>query len=542
MNAPKRVRALIVEDDYWAGEMIKSLLQEAGYNVIGRAMSGEQAIERLEQLSGAPEQPDVVLMDIEMPGMNGIEATRRIQALCPTPVVVLTAYETDELIAQASAAGAGAYLVKPPEVGEVKRAIAVAMARFDDMLALRQANRRLEETLAELRAAQQQMIQQERLAAVGQLAAGIAHEYNNVMASVILYADILLNSFELPAQVRERVTIIRQQGLRAAFLTQQILDFGRKAMLRLQDVDLVALLEEIAQSLKSALPDNIHLHHDFGVNPVVVHADPDRVRQAILNLVDNACEAMLGGGDLFLGVGRQRVEPDQPAPLPHMEPGDWARISVTDSGTGIAPDALSRIFEPFYTTRAPLGSGLGLAQVHGIIKQHQGHIDVQTEVGRGSTFVLFLPALALRESQPFAADVELLPAGRGETILVMEQDPLLRSVLADCLETLNYHVLTVANAQEALEILTPSTDGLQTASPVDVALVLCDLTLEQAGDISLCQALKRRRPQVSLVVLTDWSLVDVVGSAEMEGIVGWLKKPVSLEQLAEVVARALKHE
>jgi len=540
MNAPKRVRVLIVEDDYWAGEMIKSLLQEAGHSVVGRAMSGEQAIERLEELSGTPEQPDVVLMDIAMPGISGIEATGRIQQAYPTPVVMLTAYETDELIAQASAAGAGAYLVKPPEVGEVKRAIAVAMARFDDMLALRQANRRLEETLAELQAAQQRVIQQERLAAVGQLAAGIAHEYNNVMASVILYADILLNSFELPAQVRERVTIIRQQGLRAAFLTQQILDFGRKAMLRLQDVDLTALLEEVAQSLERTWPDDIYLHRDF--DQVFIHADPDRIRQAILNLVDNARQAMPAGGHVVLSLEQQRIGPDQAPPLPQMEAGEWARLSVTDTGMGLSPEVLSHIFEPFFTTRAPLGSGLGLAQAHGIVKQHHGHIDVQTEVGRGSTFTLYLPALALREPQPSVADQEAVPEGCGETILVVEEDPLLRSVLADCLEALNYRVLTAADVREALEILASSGHAPGATSPADVALLLCDMILKETADALPCQALKQQHPHVSLVILTDYAPEDIADQVALVGVAGWLRKPVSLEHLAEVVARALKHE
>ncbi|HDQ71508.1 MAG TPA: response regulator, partial [Chloroflexi bacterium] len=163
-------RVLIAEDDYLVSETIKSILHQIGYTVVGKAMDGQEAIEMTQAL-----EPDVVLMDIEMPGISGIEATRCIQAVCPTPVVILTAYETPDLVGEASAAGAGAYLVKPPDVKHLKRAITIAMARFDDMMALCESNQQLQAAMARLKDTQQQVIQQERLAAVGQLAAGIAH-------------------------------------------------------------------------------------------------------------------------------------------------------------------------------------------------------------------------------------------------------------------------------------------------------------------------------------------------------------------------------
>ena len=540
MNVPKRVRALVVEDDYWAGEMIKSLLQEAGFVVVGKAASGGEAIEMLENLRGSSDQPDVVLMDIEMPGVNGIEATRRIQTQCPTPVVILTAYETDDLIAQASEAGAGAYLVKPPDISEVKRAVSVAIARFDDMMALYQSNRRLEETLAELRAAQKQLVRHERLAAVGQLAAGIAHEYNNLMASVILHSDMMLIDVDLPPQVRERVAVVRRQGEQAAFLTQQILDFGRKTILRMQKVDLGSLLQEVALTVEHALPGTIQLHQDFVADQIVIHADPDRVRQAILNLVDNAREAMPEGGDLRLALDRMHVETGEAAPLPKMEPGNWARLSVADTGVGIPPDVLAHIFEPFFTTRAPLGSGMGLAQVYGIVRQHRGHIDVQTEVGQGSTFALYFPASTLAKPAPPGAAMEPTPEGQGELVLVIERDPLLCDALVDALQSLNYNVLAAANVRDALDLIGSPAADPQATPPEDVAVMLCDLNQGDASEMLLCRALTQRQPRARLVVLTDLAPDQFIGRVDLEGIAGWLKKPVSLEHLAEMVAQVLK--
>ena len=151
MRNQQNVRVLIVEDDYLAGEMIKEMLREIGYTVVGRAMDGLQAIEMTTQLVDTPTQPDVILMDIEMPNMDGIEAARLIQERCPTPVVVLTAYETPELINQAGRAGAGAYLVKPPNHREMERTIAIALARFEDMRELRRLNAELQEALAKVK-------------------------------------------------------------------------------------------------------------------------------------------------------------------------------------------------------------------------------------------------------------------------------------------------------------------------------------------------------------------------------------------------------
>jgi response regulator NasT len=192
MNQRENIRVLIAEDDYLSGEMIKGMAQELAYTVVGIAVNGQQAVEMTQSI-----RPDVILMDIEMPNMSGLEAARQIQAQCPTTVVMLTAHESDELVSQASEAGVGAYLVKPPQAGEMKRAITIALARFDDMMALRESNRRLEETLAKLQETQETMLQQARLAAVGRLSVSIAHEFNNILGPVTLYTGMSLGTSEL---------------------------------------------------------------------------------------------------------------------------------------------------------------------------------------------------------------------------------------------------------------------------------------------------------------------------------------------------------
>ncbi len=386
MNERQKIRVLIAEDDFLAGEMIKSLLGELGYDVAGKAVNGRQAVEMTQSL-----RPDLVLMDIKMPDMDGIAAARAIQTAHPTPVIMLTAYETEELAAQASEAGAGAYVVKPPDGRALQRAISIALARFADMAALRRSKTRLEKALAELEAAQEKLMRQERLAAVGQLAAGIAHEYNNMMAGIILYADLILRGDNLSAKDRERLAVIQEQGQRAADLTQKILDFATESILRRQNLDVNDFLRGIQMQLACTLPENIRLRLTCPPENIIISADPDRLRQTIINLTLNARESMPQGGTLRIASQRLCVKNSAAAPLPEMSAGEWAVITVTDDGVGIAPEALPHIFEPFFTTRAPLGSGLGLAQVYGIVKQHNGHINVSTELGQGTSFSLFFP-------------------------------------------------------------------------------------------------------------------------------------------------------
>jgi two-component system cell cycle sensor histidine kinase/response regulator CckA len=537
MTSQENVRVLIAENDHLVSEMVRALLEELDYAVIGEAADGIEAIEMTQSLS-----PDVILMDIRMPDMDGLEATRRIQERRPTPVVVLTAYETEGLVTEASAAGVGAYLVKPPEAREVARAITIAIARFDDMMALRQSNQRLEITLAELKAAQGQLVQQERIAAVGRLAAGIAHEFNNLMAAVILYADLILEASDLKPVDRERLVGIRQQGCSAADLVQQILDFGRKAVLHCQDLALVPFIEELSGSIQRILPGNIkvHLIHEpdekqkKDARRIVVNADPGRLQQVIVNLALNARDAMPTGGDLYLRLSHLHLEPGKPSPSPELQPGRWVCLTITDTGTGIPPDVLPYIFDPFFTTRTPLHSGLGLSQAHGIVKQHGGHIDVSTRVGDGTSVIVYLPESPVHQEKPPALEMVEMPVGNEETILVVEDNPAMQKALCEGLEMLNYRVLTAVDGQQAVALLEKHSG--------EIALVLSEVIAPEPEGIALLYALQRRYGDVRVVVLSDYAPEDRQEGLVLPGVVGWLRKPVKLEQLAEVMAQALKED
>jgi len=401
--------------------------------------------------------------------------------------------------------------------------------------ALRESNRRLEETLAELREAQKQLVQQERLAAVGQLAAGIAHGFNNMMTPIICYSDMMLNDPDLGPKDREKLTAIRQQGCRAADLTQQILDFGRQAILRRRELNLVPFMEGVKSLLASTLPENIRLHLSYTAGEMRVDVDPARLQQAVVNLALNARDAMPEGGDLHIGLDRVRSLPPSGRDTPQEEGREWVRLTVMDTGTGIPADVLPHIFEPFFSTRIPERIGLGLSQVHGIVKQHGGHIEVDTRVGEGTQFSIYLPAqLATRPERPAPPAEELaLAQGQGETILVVEDDTTVRAALMDVLEMLNYRPLEAKDGREALTVIK------QHKGDQGISLVLCDWVMPVMEGVELVRELQQQHRAVKVVILTGHSLDQETKARAPESVVGWAQKPPRLEQLAQVVARAM---
>lgn len=405
-------------------------------------------------------------------------------------------------------------------------------------LALYESHSRLEEAIAQLRETQAQLVQQERLAAVGQLAAGIAHDFNNILAIISLYAEMSLSLSELSPKLHKHLEIVHLQTKRAAELVQQILDFGRRAMLQTRSLDLARLLQEQVELWRRTIPESITIHFTVEAVDCLVDADPTRLQQLFTNLVLNARDAMPDGGDLRLNLAQFHLERDDTAPLPDMAAGKWLRLMVSDSGTGIAETALSYIFEPFFTTKEPgQGSGLGLAQVYGIVKQHNGHIGVQTTVGRGTTFTVYLPLLVALSAETVAVAPPTLLKGQGETILIVEDNAVLCEALADTLTMLNYQVLTAANGREALALLERgAADGLPEQP---ITLVLSDLVMPDMGGKALLQTMRQRGLTIPFLILSGHPREAEQQSRQTQEFAGWLLKPIRAEELATAVARAL---
>ncbi len=376
------------------------------------------------------------------------------------------------------------------------------------------------------RIARQQLERQERLVSLGQLAAGIAHDFNNILAGIVLYGQMSLRMSDLSPKLRERLTLIVEQAHRAADLVNQILDFGRRAVLDRRPLDLEALLREQIKLWERTLPETIRIVFTGEPGTYVINADQTRMQQMFMNLVLNARDAMPEGGVLHISLARvHRVD---------MEPaGDWVRVDIADTGTGIPDEVLAHIYEPFFTTKAPgKGAGLGLAQVYGIVVSHDGKIDVKTHIGEGTTFSIYFPLLYSSPVTPPESQADDLPLGHGETILVVEDNPVTRTAVVTALLALQYRALEATNGKEALAILAQR--------PTEVALVLSDLVMPEMGGKALAAALRQQTPPVRMVVMSGHPLGVEVENLRELGIVAWVQKPPDLQELATALAQALK--
>jgi len=375
---------------------------------------------------------------------------------------------------------------------------------------------------------EQQLRQQDKMAALGQLAGGVAHDFNNILASIILYAQMPMRRPDLaPANKRALETIL-EESHRAADLVQQILDFSRNAMLETEPMSLVALVEEKIPLLRRTIPETIRLVTEMTSQPCTVQGDPTRLHQALMNLASNAIDAMPEGGELRIGVKDVTIAPDERPPLPDMPSGAWARLTVADTGAGMGEEAESHLFEPFFTTKeVGKGTGLGLAQVHGIVKQHGGFIDVDTKPGEGTTFAIFLPLVGDEGVEGTVERKDVSRQTDDVTILVIEDNERLRRAIQAGLESDDYHVLTAANGREALN----------TVPLEDVDLVLTDVVMPKMGGKTLLRELRRRAPQLSVIAMTG-HIMDA-GELQSAGFARALLKPFSMDDLNQAVRTVL---
>ena len=392
--------------------------------------------------------------------------------------------------------------------------------------------------ITEFKQVEEQLRQQERLAAIGQLSGGIAHDFNNLLTSIMLYAQILLSKPHLPSDLAPAIDTILGESRRAAELVQQILDFSRRAMIERRPVDLIPCTEEVVSILRRTLPESIRLLVEAGTDEYVASADPTRIQQVVMNLANNARDAMPEGGELRIGLSRVTVGPEDIPPVAEMAPvwtlgSEWVCLAVSDTGTGMTEEVQSHLFEPFFTTKeVGKGTGLGLAQVHGIVKQHDGYIGVETEVGQGTTLRIYFPAHGekiekeVEESSPS-------PKGKGETVLLVEDEEKLREVGQEILESLGYHVLMAADGREALEVY---------GSAEAVDLVVTDVVMPEMGGRYLVRELTKMTPGLKVLAITGYAIQEDLETLKEEGFLDVVQKPFGVETLAQEVRRALDGE
>lgn len=382
------------------------------------------------------------------------------------------------------------------------------------------------------RDAQMRIQMQERLATVGQLAAGIAHDFNNIMAAILVYADLLLHDSNLGEASRERVDIIQQQVQRAASLIRQILDFSRRAVMEQSALDLAPFIKELEKMLGRVMPETIRLRLKCAPGEYWVNADPSRLQQVFINLALNSRDAMPDGGTLSFYVDTFEIQAKDAPQFPDLQPGWWVRVAVSDTGVGIPEHVFPHIFEPFYTTKpVGQGTGLGLAQVYGIIKQHGGHIEVRSAVGAGTTFTIYLPKLVQIQPAEGQAETPPLQDGSGKRVLLVEDDPATLEALKTLLEVRKYQVVVAENGSRALQILRQD--------PRKFDLLVSDIVMPEMGGLALFQNLRQTRPEIKALFVTGHPLDAASQDLLEKGDVDWLQKPFSVREFIAMVQRLI---
>lgn len=373
-----------------------------------------------------------------------------------------------------------------------------------------------------------QLSHQERLAAIGQLAAGIAHDFNNILAVIALQIPMLGRSPEIKEQDRARLNVIQAQITHATRLIQQIVDFSRRAVLERRPTDLAPFLQDQVNLLTRTLPETIRVSLVYDPGQYVASVDLTRMQQMVMNLAVNARDAMPRGGCLHLTLTYHLR-----APRPDLADGAWIGLTVADSGSGISADDLPHIFEPFFTTKPPgQGSGLGLAQVHGIVKQHGGEIEVQSTEGQGTIFSVYLPAV-FEKSNAHPRQEAKSWEGEGQTILIVEDNPALLDALQEIVEMLGYSTATAQDGFDALTILA--------GGEVAVDLILSDLVMPGMGGEDLLAAVRAHGLAIPMVILSGHPLEGQLAELTERGLAGWLLKPVEIDLLSQTLNQILAH-
>jgi PAS domain S-box-containing protein len=384
--------------------------------------------------------------------------------------------------------------------------------------------------VTEQKALEEQLRQQERLAAVGRLAGGIAHDFNNILASIILYAQMSLDRSAPAPDTRDALRTILEESRRGADLVQQILDFSRNAMIDTEPLSLVALVQETSALLRQTLPEHVRLVTEVTSHACTVQADPTRIHQVVMNLALNARDAMPDGGTLCIAVDSVTLSQDSEPPVLDMTAGAWARLTVSDTGTGMTEEAQEHLFEPFFTTKeVGKGTGLGLAQVHGIVKQHQGFIDVDTAAGEGTTVTIFLPLVEDTDEKPPETTQSSPPCSQPATILVVEDARNLRTAIRAGLEFFGHRVITAAEGHAALDAM----------SSHDVDLVITDLAMPGMGGKALLDALRERNLDLKVIAMTGHISDRDVQRLKDYGFSDAVPKPFSMEKLIATIGAVL---
>jgi CheY-like chemotaxis protein len=516
------VKILIVDDLPDNRRLLAHLVTGQGYQA-SVASNGRQALE-----IAAAERPDVILLDVMMPGMDGIEVCRRLKAdeqLREIPVILVTAKDLDKDVVRGLDAGADDYVTKP-----FNREVLAARLRTAI---------RLKQSYDALRKKDEQLREVQKLEAVGLLAGGIAHEFNNLLQVIGGYATCASEGLSPQEQRYKDLQQVRLAADRAATLTRQLLGFSRRRILQLDNVDPNQLVGDLAQMLRPLMGDRISVEVVLGKDIGIVYADPGELQGALLNLCLNARDAMPSGGKLLLRtdtvvLSEAFCRTAENLARFQIEPGRYVVFDVTDTGQGISAEVQQHIFEPFFTTKeVGKGSGLGLAMVYGVVQQHKGAIHVYSEPGKGTTFKVYLPSGGKNREEKEIEIPATAPRGR-ETILVAEDEPLVRSLAVRILEKGGYKVLAASDGEEALRLFKENRN--------DISLTLLDAIMPKLTGHEVYRHIKAECPEARVLFASGYDSETAQSGFILQERLRLVEKPFDADTLLRTVREVLDED
>jgi two-component system, cell cycle sensor histidine kinase and response regulator CckA len=361
----------------------------------------------------------------------------------------------------------------------------------------------------------------QKMEAVGQLAGGVAHDFNNLMLAVLANTELALGEKDIAANVAEHLGEIREAGERAAALTKQLLAFSRRQPIRPVVVNMNDLLRGLMKMLRRLLPANIALEFVPGHQLACVSAEASQLEQVVVNLCVNARDAMVNGGRLMVETENVLINRRYADTHPWAKPGRYVLLSVTDTGVGMTREAQERAFEPFFTTKPPhQGTGLGLSTVYGIVRQHDGMVHLYSELGHGTTFKVYLPT-STRDADEVGNKLLFEPMRGQETILLAEDEPQVRRAVAQVLERAGYRVILASNGAEALQVLGKTQE--------QVHLAILDVVMPELGGPEVWAQIRATRPGMRVLFASGYA--DNRFASRIPATAALLEKPYSIDEL-----------
>jgi len=544
---------------------------------IDSAFQGQESLTLIQEALRENRPYAMAFVDVRMPpGWDGIETTKRIWEVCPDlQIVICTAYADcswSEMHEKINPLDRLLILKKPFDPVEV---IQLAHALTEKWRLMRESKTRLssveqmvkdrtreleasqiallnmmedsvrnrrkvEEAYEELkrevterRKLEAQFLQSQKMEAFGQLAGGVAHDFNNILSVIMGYSNLLMEEEDLKADVQDQLKQIYSAGERAANLTRQLLTFSRKKEMQVSALDLNEIIANMTKMLGRIIGEDVKLQCDFASNLPSIQADEGMMEQVLMNLAVNARDAMSKGGRLIISTERLVTDAVYARGNPEARTGEFVRLTVRDTGCGMTPEIRSRIFEPFFTTKdVGKGTGLGLATVFGIVKQHQGWLEVESQVGVGTAVKVFLPAIPQSFPAAMTGTEEARVRGGTETILLVEDEAALRGMTRIILQRHGYRVLEAGSGVEALKVWE--------THAAEVGLLLTDMIMPDGlTGRELAKQLLARKPGLKVIYVSGYS-IDTEGTTfRMREGVTYLQKPYHPKRLAEAVREKL---